>query len=308
MQSAAHTDGMTNCSAPTNARYSPMLAPTTWSRVRPFVEETIGERCAHMSRRQIEEHQRSLAFFGDWIVQTGMVELDQALSEDIIDVYTVDRAREILPVMAERERKMLRRLAGMASAVERRAVSTASAPERPYSDEELGTFQHWANYQRTDHQRAACIAIFTLAVGCGLTSGEILAVRGNDLLDLDGIFAVRVARDGRIVPVVDRWAECFASVVAQNSANALIVAPHATDRKGAMRHLLRVSTGDIKPTAARLRMTWLVAHLEAGTPLAALLPASGMTSTDSLRRAMSYVRPQPADRCYEALRMTGAGR
>lgn len=299
---------MTNSSPVTNSHYNPMLGSATWTRVQPFVDETIAERCADMSERQIDEHQRSLAFFGDWIVQTGMVELHEALSEDIIDVYTVDRAKEIVPVMAERERKMLRRLAGMTPSVEKRAVSTASEPERPYSDDELATFRHWASYQRTDHQRAACMAIFALGVGCGLTSGEILTVRGRDLLDLDGVLAVRVARDGRIVPVVDRWEVCFAKVMADNPTEALVVAPHATHRYGAMQHVLRTSKGDVKPTAARLRMTWLVAHLEAGTPLAALLPASGMTSTDSLRRAMSFVRPIPADRSYEALRMMGAGR
>lgn len=299
---------MTNSSPAIIAPYNPMLGSATWTRVQPFVAGTIAERCADMSERQIDEHQRSLAFFGDWIVQTGMVELHEALSEDIIDVYTVDRAKEIVPVMAERERKMLRRLAGMAPSVEKRAVSTSSEPERPYSDDELATFQHWASYQRTDHQRAACMAIFALGVGCGLTSGEILAVRGSDLLDLDGVLAVRVARDGRIVPVVDRWEECVAKVMADNLTEALVVAPHATHRYGAMQHVLRTSNGEVKPTAARLRMTWLVAHLDAGTPLAALLPASGMTSTDSLRRAMSFVRPIPADQSYEALRMTGAGR
>lgn len=289
--------------------YSPMLASETWSRVRPFVEDTIAERCAAMTRRQVDEHQRSLAFFGDWIVQTGMVELDQALSEDIIDIYTVDRGREVLPVMAERERKMLLRLADIAPSVEKRAVSTASAPERPYSDAELATFQHWATFQRTDHQRASCMAIFALCVGCGLASGEVLAVRGSDLLDLDGVLAVQVERDGRTVPVVDRWREIFQTVMANTSkTDAFLVAPKATNRKGAMQHLLRATAGQVKPTAARLRMTWLVAHLEAGTPLAALLPASGMTSTDSLRRAMSFVRPMPANQFYEALRMTGAAR
>ncbi|KJL28286.1 hypothetical protein [Microbacterium oxydans] len=297
---------MTNSSPAAIAHYNPMLGSATWTRVQPFVDETIAERCADMSERQVDEHQRSLAFFGDWIVQTGMVELHEALSEDIIDVYTVDRAKEIVPVMAERERKMLRRLAGIAPSVEKRAVSTSSEPERPYSDDELAIFQHWASYQRTDHQRAACMAIFALGVGCGLSSGEILAVRGSALLDLDGVLAVRVARDGRIVPVVDRWEECFAKVMADNPTDALVVAPHATHRYGAMQHILRTSKGDLKPTAARLRMTWLVAHLEAGTPLAALLPASGMTSTDSLRRAMSFVRPMSALRAYEVLRMMGA--
>lgn len=287
--------------------YSPMLASESWSRVRPFVEDTIAERCSAMTRRQVDEYQRSLAFFGDWIVQTGMVELDQALSEDIIDTYTVDRGREVLPVMAERERKMLRHLADIAPSVEKRAVSTASEPERPYSDAELATFQHWATFQRTDHQRASCMAIFALCVGCGLTSGEVLAVRGSDLLDLDGVLAVQVERDGRTVPVVDRWRGIFQAVTA-TATDALLVAPNATNRKGAMQHLLRTTAGQVKPTAARLRMTWLVAHLEAGTPLAALLPASGMTSTDSLRRAMSFVRPMPTDGSYEALRMTGAAR
>lgn len=290
-----------------NSSYNPMLASSTWEQVGPFVSLTIAERCAGMSRRQIDEHQRSLAFFGDWIVQTGMVELDEALSESIIDVYTVDRGREVLPVMAERERKMLRRLAGIAPSVEKRSVSTASEPERPYSDAELATFQHWATFQRTEHQRVSCMAIFALCVGCGLTSGEVLAVRGSDLLNLDGVLAVQVERDGRTVPVVDRWRGIFQTVTA-NATDALLIAPNATNRKGAMRQLLRATAGQVKPTAARLRMTWLVAHLEAGTPLAALLPASGMTSTDSLRRAMSFVRPMPTDQSHEVLRMTGAVR
>ncbi|SDT03775.1 hypothetical protein SAMN04489809_3344 [Microbacterium paraoxydans] len=311
MGKAAHTVGMTDLphasTATSPTTYNPMLASATWSRIQPFVDKVTAERCAGMSRRQIHEHQRTLAYFGDWVVQTGMVQLDEALADDVIDVYTEDRAREIVRVMAERERKMLRRLAGIAPSVEKRAVSTASEPERPYSEDELATFHHWASYQRTEHQRVACMAIFSLSVGCGLTSGEILAVRGSDLLDLRGVLAVRVARDGRVVPVVNRWRGCFEKVLA-NATDALLVAPNATDRKGAMRHVLQASTGNVKPTAARLRMTWLVAHLEAGTPLAALLPASGMTSTDSLRRAMSYVRPMTVDASYEALRMLGAGR
>ncbi|WP_334147236.1 hypothetical protein [Microbacterium sp.] len=301
------TDLIFASASTSHSKYNPMLAPTTWSRVQPFVDKITAERCADMSRRQIEEHQRSLAFFGDWIVQTGMVQLNEALADDLIDVYTEDRAHEVTRVMAERERKMLRRLAGITPSVEKRAVSTASEPERPYSEEELATFRHWAAYQRTEHQRVACMAIFALGVGCGLTSGEILAVRGSDLLDLDGVQAVQVARDGRIVPVMDRWRECFERVLA-DAADELLVAPNATNRKGAMQHVLRGSTGDMKPTPARLRMTWLVAHLEAGTPLAALLPASGMTSTDSLRRAMSFVRPMSDLRAYEALRMVGVAR
>ncbi len=304
---------MTNLTFPQTSgsqpSYSPMLASETWSRVRPFVEDTIADRCVAMTRRQVEEHQRSLAFFGDWIVQTGMVELNQALAGDIIDIYTVDRGREVLPVMAERERKMLRRLADIAPSVEKRAVSTASEPERPYSDAELASFQQWASFQRTAHQRASCMAIFALCVGCGLTSGEVLAVRGRDLLDLDGVLAVQVERDGRTVPVVDRWHGTFRTVIANaTEPDAFLVAPNATNRKGAMQHLLRATAGHLKPTPARLRMTWLVAHLEAGTPLAALLPASGMTSTDSLRRAMSFVRPMPVVRFNDALRMTGTAR
>jgi len=90
--------------------------------------------------------------------------------------------------------------------------------------------------------------------------------------------------------------------------SGLLIAPTARDRKGAMRSVLGSSVGEAKPTPARLRVTWLVAHLEAGTPLAALLPASGMTSTDSLRRAMSYVRPMSTERRLAALRMTESPR
>lgn len=309
MRGAAHTSGMTNVSAPTTtaSRYNPMLAAATWARLEPFVLDVVATRCVGMSRRQVDEYQRTLAYFGDWVVQTGMVALDDALTVAVIDVYTEDRAREVIRVMAERERKMLRTLAGIAPTVERRPVSTVSEPERPYSDVELAMFHTWATHQRTQHQRIACMAVFALAVGCGLTSSEILAVRDTDLLVIDGAPAVRVKRDGRIVPVVDRWRHCLDQVI-DGASSGLVVAPNARDRRSAMQTVLRYSTGEAKPSPARLRVTWLVAHLEAGTPLAALLPASGMTSTDSLRRAMSYVRPMSAERSLAALRMTDTAR
>lgn len=304
---AAHTNGMTDHSKhATSSSYNPLLAATTWTQVQPFVADVIATRCGGKTRRQVDEYRRTLAYFGDWIVQTGMVALEDALAPDVIDVYRNDRANEVLPVMAERERKMLRALAGIAPSVERRAVSTVSEPERPYSDTELAVFHTWASHQRTPMQKLSCMAVFALAVGCGLTSSEILAARGSDLHLIDGVPAVRVERDGRVVPVVDRWRHCLEQV-RDTASTGILVAPNARDRKGAMRTVLQWSTGEAKPTPARLRVTWLVAHLEAGTPLAALLPASGMTSTDSLRRAMSYVRPMSADLTLTALRMTGRG-
>lgn len=279
-----------------------MLARETWAEVQPFVMDVIATRCAGMSRRQIDEYQRTLAYFGDWVVQTRIVNLAEALSLDVIDVYTEDRGREVIAVMAERERKMLRTLAGLRPAVERRPVSTVSEPERPYTNGELAVFHTWAHNQRSDHQRIGCLAVFALGVGCGLTAGETLAVDGADLVTKCGAPAVRVARDGRVVPVVDRWRSSFEQLI-DLAPSGLLVSPGARDRKGAMRTILQCSIGEAKPTPARLRVTWLVAHLEAGTPLAALLPASGMTSTDSLRRAMSYVRPMTAERTVAALRM-----
>ena len=279
-----------------------MLAAATWAQVQSFVSDIIAARCARMPRLQADEHQRALAYFCDWVVQTGMVDVRAALAADVIDVYTEDRAREIAPVMAERERKMLRTLAGITPTVERRRVSTSSQPERPYTPAEVARFHTWATHQRTEHQRIGCLAVFTLALGCGLAGGEIMAARADDLVDIDGTPAVHVARDSRIVPVVDRWRHCFEQL-AEIATPGLLVAPNAGDRKGAMVTILRGSVGEAKPTAARLRMTWLVAHLEAGTPLAALLPASGMTSTDSLRRAMSFVRPLAPDANIAALRM-----
>jgi len=305
---AAHTSGMfTFSTTKSPSDYTPMLAASTWAQVKPFVLDTIATRCAAMSRRQIDEHQRVLAYFGDWVVQTGMVSLEDALRPDVIDVYAADRGQEVIPVMAERERKMLRTLAGIAPAVEKRTVTTVSEPERPYTDAELAVFRTWATNQRTDYQRIGCLAVFVLGVGCGLTAAEMLSARGADLRTLDDVLAVRVDRDERIVPVVDRWRPLMERLN-EIAPSGLLIAPTARDRKGAMRSVLGSSVGEAKPTPARLRVTWLVAHLEAGTPLAALLPASGMTSTDSLRRAMSYVRPMSTEHSLAALRMTESPR
>lgn len=287
--------------------YTPLLSKDSWTKVRPFAVEIIATRCAHMTEHQRYEHQRSLAYFGDWVVQTGMVPLDGALRSDVIDVYTVDRAREISPVVAERERKMLRALAGIPPTVEKRRVTTSSEPERPYTDAELVLFHSWATHQPTEALQRACLAIFVLGAGCGFTSAEALSVRGTDLIEVDGVLAARAQRDGRIVPVLERWHDCMERLRATASVE-LVIAPDSRERKSALRAVLDRSIGERKPTLARLRVTWLVTHLDAGTPLAALLPASGMTSTDSLRRAMKYVRALDLQQRMAALRLKESGR
>jgi len=282
--------------------YRPMLADQSWQRVQAFVLDVIAIRCADMSKRQVEEHRRTLAYFADWALQTGMVDPEEALRPDVIDIYREDRAHEIVATMAERERKMLLRLAAIKPGRERRAVSTSSAPERPYTEAELATLYMWATHQRTDYQRISCLAIFVFGVGCGLTASESMAVTRSDIIPVEGTLAVRVARDGRIVPVVDRWRHCLERV-AEMAGEGLVIAPNAKDRTAAIRSVLECSIGEMKPTPTRLRRTWEVAHIEAGTPLSALLPAAGMTSTDSLRRPMEFVRPCPPERAIAALRM-----
>lgn len=60
------------------------------------------------------------------------------------------------------------------------------------------------------------------------------------------------------------------------------------------------STGTERPRSDRLRATWLVRHLAAGTPMKALMQAAGVSKFENLARYLQYI-PELDTQQYRAL-------
>ncbi|MET0887894.1 MAG: hypothetical protein ABWX92_15760 [Mycetocola sp.] len=279
--------------------FVPQLPSERWNPIASYVRHSVRGYAQTHSPELSYLAMMHMTMFADWIAFTGVADLDKtALSVEVIDAYTAHRSSEVQPVVAERERKVLRTLAGLAPVVEKRAVSTVSDPLAPYTQQEQSQLRDWAMWQGLPSRTLRCTAIAALGLGCGLTSEEMLHVRADDITTLsDGMLGVRVTdKRERTVPVLTEWNDELETVKAE--ATGFVISPNAESRQSALlKDSIKESRGTIKPTAQRMRNTWLLTHIDNSVPLPVLMKAAGLTSPDSLRRLIAaHARvPAPAE-------------
>lgn len=163
----------------------------------------------------------------------------------------------------------------------------------PYSVAEEATFVHAARGTEASN-RASRLAVVGFGLGAGLKGEEINMAKPEDVTERNsGLVTVRVAgRYPRLVPIRASYADVVREAVqaadgarfirgdshssVSNVAAALLENPRATGRRRGL--LLR-----------RARNTWLVAHLEANTPLAALRVIAGPLAKRTLDVLMEHV-------------------
>lgn len=287
--------------------YTSTLPPTTWMQVRDFVRGTVRFRfTAGRSSRDVERALNALTGFAEWVLLTGIGNLDDSvLRADVIDAYTAQRLADVSAPVAGRERKLLRTLAGLENSPEPRNRETSAPPSQPYTRDEQDEIAQWAEWQSTEGRRRQCRAIAALALGCGLTSAEMLQVRIGDILLLsDGMAAVDTA--GRVVPVTAEWNDSLA-VLHNGSTSQFVIAPNAASRKrntllGTIRR-----AGYPSPSPQRMRVTWLLNHIDGATPLNTLIEAAGLTSPDMLRRLLPFAVRLEGENRTTALRLAQGG-
>lgn len=183
------------------------------------------------------------------------------------------------------------------------AIRTASPP---YGESDLPAIEQWATARKDDNHRRTASAIVALSMGCGLRSDEMLQVRSSDVLSEPNGLSVAVrGKAPRVVPVLTRWQGLLADAVERSTPSTKLIgidgeASHAKY----VGNYLHYQQG---PDLVRLRITWIVSHLEWGTPIDALLSASGNKYLDWLLPYVALVNrdQESADRL---LRGAGAVR
>lgn len=303
---AADTLDMTPEVSSVLQQYTPTtMPPSHWRAIRAFVLEAVEP---YAEGRTVEAARLALnymAFFADWLFVTSMAPLVMAsLTPNTIEAYTAVRATEVNATVAQRERKLLLQLAGAPAGREpRRRTTTTSTPEAPYRDAELVEFYQWAVNQATPLRRMNCTSILALALGCGLTTSEIVGARRRDIVKLDdgGLGVLVTGRRERVVPALARW-EHLLQRLADGPLDEHVLAPNAARTRDTLNYAIVASSGMFMPSPQRLRATWLVAQLNAGTPVNVLLEASGLSSVDSLRRAVFHMAATDEHRKVALLR------
>lgn len=164
-------------------------------------------------------------------------------------------------------------------------------PQRPYTEAEQFKLVNWAGGQSTRNKRRDAATLLALGFGAGLSAGEVGNCDSADVIvDDDGVL-IRVGGDRpRVVPVLARWEQPIIAAVAE-LGTGYVFGPNrtTTGRNLVTNFIARCSRPPVPLSSHRLRGTWIIHHLSAGTPLGPFLAACGVTSFTSLSRYLKFL-------------------
>ena len=228
----------------------------------------------------------------------------------IFDPDTVERFVAALPgsdASRSTYRSVLRRIGPLLTCKAPWEPRTAPLSRRhvavPYTAEELALLSSDACQQPTVGQRRAAGALIALGAGAGLDGRWCTRVRAEDVL-VDAVVLIRVGDPAaRLVPVLARW-EAAVLDLAKTAGGEYLVGGYSTSRNraSALTASLVVPPGHPKLSCARLRSTWLLSHLIAGTRLPELASAAGLQGITVLSDLLANVPPMDERDSVQMLR------
>jgi len=223
------------------------------------------------------------------------------LDYDVIEAFCVAGLPGRAPSTRGTYRSALYRLAmPVHGAPGQRATPFAGAQAPPpYSPAGRAELAALAAAQRDPARRSSALAVVVFGIGAGLRPGELVALRGSDVIRRGRRATVRVGGPAaRVVPVTAAYAGRAAGLAA-DAGDGHLFRPGPADRgyKNFVTNFARTLAAD--PAAPRLtlgrcRSSFICGHLAAGTPVAELLAITGICQAESLARYAAHVDGAPA--------------
>jgi len=285
-------------------------ARAAWPYTHRLVAEAV--QLSTRSTSNAAKYLSHLSDFAAWAHAQGVpLVLEALLDPDVIERYIAVGMSGSKDSTRATRRAILRRIARhCASPPQDLPLPIACRRVRPpYSPAEIHGLLALASAQPTASRRRTLRAILHLGLGCGIASRDLAWVRGRGVEELpDGAVSVTVSGGTRPRTVITLQAhETPLLKIARAAGCDLLIGGSARGRRNVTRGPLeRVVGGEDLPRleTARLRSTWLLAHLRARTPLPALMNAAGLTTVRPLEDLLHHC-PVDADAARVALRTAG---
>lgn len=280
------------------AKYTPDLPADEWAIIAEFVRAAVTDcdcRTPYTARDLLIASSRHV----HWCVFTAGLPLDTAVvfHRDTIAEYAAfgcpQMALGSVGNMRSRLLRMSELLLPPAARTSRLVALPASPPKAPYADRDRVALRSWATGQATQYKVVNCHVLLALGMGAGLSSTEVGDVRAGHLhCDADGVLVEVVGKRARFVPVLAEWEPVLMDVAAaamrpdlyafmpRRGKNSRNLVPNFVDKS---------NIGRVRPSLQRMRVTWIVTHLAAGSPAKALVAAAGVDSLEALTRYLRFV-------------------
>jgi integrase len=167
-----------------------------------------------------------------------------------------------------------------------------SEPAPPYSAAELISLRSWASSQSTPARRTNASVLLACGVGAGLSASEIGNLRvQNIVIDNAGVKVIVDGRRQREVPVLGEWEEPLRCRVDELAGNRFAFRENHTQfyPNIVSNFVNRSRVVGVRPQTQRMRTTWIIRHLAAGTHVVAFMDAAGVDSLEALTRYVRFV-------------------
>ena len=274
--------------------YRPINALPYWNTIGEFVTDAVDDTASISGRDKRSLYPATVAFVL-WCWQSRGTPLERprifrrAIVEEFVHLgmtaYTRgSRAthRATLSLMVE--------ALNPSEAVRVRRAIPRSAPTRPYTRDEVAALHSWAAAQGTPRRHRDAIALLALGLGAGLATREILGARVTDLDTRDDQMHVIVWESRpRVVPIRPDWQRPLRRIIGDLDPASLIFRPGRTGASpGQITDFLLRSRTELDVRPSRMRTTWLLEHLQAGTPPRELLRISGLKNLAALDKIAAF--------------------
>ncbi|MCT1394648.1 hypothetical protein M4D51_02800 [Microbacterium sp. p3-SID338] len=239
--------------------------------------------------------------FVHWAVHVGVdMELGELFTVRNIEMFIQESVPNYSAGVLGNVRTRLIRLSEQFSDPDGRRLALsalpASNPARPYEPRHIAQLMSWATTRTTPKMRASAVNLLALGLGAGLSTSEIANLRRGDV-HLDAGATVLSIAEGRprTVVMLQQWADELLLDDAVRTERYIF----RPDRQGTWRNVVSnfVSSvpREVRPQPQRLRATWIVSHLNAGTNVLTLMRAAGVDSLEAFTRYIRFVAEPAAD-------------
>jgi integrase len=294
--------------------FTPKIDPSDWAVIEEFVRSAV--RDAGPDRyTTAQPWLSSVAHFVQWSVNAECLPLDREVifHPKNIFAFVAQRNGSSSAAQGTTRSELLRisaRLIGENSgATEDRRSYNASVGHRPYSASEKRGLRSYVEGQATQYRRDNLRTVVALCAGAGLTAVDLLRMNPSDVEDRGDMVVAHVpGKNARTIPLLSEWEDLARTALAlADPALPLVLQNNVKYRSGnAIADMLWSTNGvGVKPHCQRLRSTWIVDHLNAGTHVSLLLDAAGVSQVSTFQRYLQHVTPRPIGQNLDALRLGG---
>lgn len=281
------------------AHYTPELPPEQWAQIAGFVRAAVTD-CHRGTVYSARELFKATTPLVAWCFWTAGLELDreEIFHPEVISEFIARGTPQWSRPTAANRRSQLMRMSELLLAHPTRPVRLpamwAANPSQPYPQAEVVALRSWAGGQTSQYMVVNCSVLLALGLGAGLSAAEVCEVRlGHLHVDAEGVLVEVVGKRARLVPVLADWEPVLVSLseTAAIRRDLYVFRPQRTtsNKNTISNFVAKTNAPRVHPSLLRMRATWIVTHLAAGSPVKPLMAAAGVESLEALTRYLRFV-------------------